>query len=100
MSPTFRARCRLCALRRRSTYSHPHRNTRWRGKKREMKQSRRRFLRDTGCGLTSAALVSSLEQLNIIHAYAQQPNVATDYKALVCIFLFGGTDGNNMIVPL
>jgi uncharacterized protein (DUF1501 family) len=28
-------------------------------------------------------------------AYAQ----GTDYKALVCIFLFGGNDANNMIVP-
>ncbi len=25
---------------------------------------------------------------------------AADYKALVCIFLFGGNDGNNMIVPM
>lgn len=25
---------------------------------------------------------------------------ASDYKALVCVFLFGGNDGNNMIVPL
>ena len=24
----------------------------------------------------------------------------TDYKALVCIYLFGGNDGNNMIVPV
>ena len=24
----------------------------------------------------------------------------TDYKALVCVFLFGGNDGNNMIVPV
>jgi uncharacterized protein (DUF1501 family) len=24
----------------------------------------------------------------------------TDYKALVCVYLFGGNDGNNMIVPL
>ena len=23
----------------------------------------------------------------------------TDYKALVCVYLFGGNDGNNMIVP-
>ncbi len=56
-------------------------------------------MRDTGCGLTAAAMVSSLEQLSIINAYAQQPDVATDYRALVCIFLFGGTDGNNMVVP-
>ncbi len=25
---------------------------------------------------------------------------AADYRALVCIFLYGGTDGNNMIVPM
>jgi uncharacterized protein (DUF1501 family) len=25
---------------------------------------------------------------------------ADDYKALVCVYLFGGNDGNNMIVPL
>ena len=25
--------------------------------------------------------------------------VTNDYKALVCIFLFGGNDGNNLIVP-
>ena len=66
-----------------------------------MKRSRRDFLRDTGCGLTSAAVVASLAQLNIINAFAQQQQVAvaTDYRALVCIFLFGGTDANNMIVP-
>jgi uncharacterized protein (DUF1501 family) len=64
-----------------------------------MKRSRREFLRDTGCGLTAAALVSSLEQLSIINAFAQQPEVAADYRALVCIFLFGGTDANNMVIP-
>src|SRR5262249_49845528 len=24
---------------------------------------------------------------------------ASDYKALVCVFLFGGNDGNNMVIP-
>ena len=28
-------------------------------------------------------------------AYAQ----GADYKALVCVFLFGGNDANNMIIP-
>jgi uncharacterized protein (DUF1501 family) len=27
-------------------------------------------------------------------------SIASDYKALVCVFLNGGNDGNNMIVPL
>ncbi len=25
---------------------------------------------------------------------------AQDYKALVCLFMFGGNDGHNMVVPL
>jgi uncharacterized protein (DUF1501 family) len=29
----------------------------------------------------------------------QQPEVAADYKALVCVFLNGGSDCNNMVVP-
>jgi uncharacterized protein (DUF1501 family) len=64
-----------------------------------MKRSRREFLRDTGCGLTAAALVASLEQLSLISAFAQQPDAAADYRALVCIFLNGGTDTNNMVIP-
>src|SRR5438094_4357998 len=65
-----------------------------------MAQSRRTFLCRTGYALGATALASSLEQLGMISALAQQPNaVAQDYKALVCIFLFGGNDGNNLIVP-
>jgi uncharacterized protein (DUF1501 family) len=65
-----------------------------------MRQSRRRFLRDSACGLSAAALIASLDQLNLVHAMVQPPPVASDYRALVCIFLSGGNDCNNMIVPL
>lgn len=66
-----------------------------------MKQSRRTFMKTTGCALSAAALVSTLDQLNVVQARVQdQPDVAADYKALVCIFLFGGNDCNNTIVPL
>jgi len=66
-----------------------------------MDESRRRFLRDAGCGLTAAAMVSSLDRLGLVNAMVQQqPDVASDYKALVCIFLSGGTDCNNMVVPV
>lgn len=64
-----------------------------------MKQSRRNFLRDTACGLTAAAMVSSLDRLNFVNAMVQQPDVASDYRALVCIFLLGGSDANNMVIP-
>jgi uncharacterized protein (DUF1501 family) len=65
-----------------------------------MKKSRRHFLRETACGLSAAAMVSSLDRLSIVNAMVnQQPEVASDYKALVCVFLSGGPDCNNMVVP-
>lgn len=36
-------------------------------------------------------------RLSQINAMAQN---ATDYRALVCIFLFGGNDGHNLLVPM
>ena len=66
-----------------------------------MKRSRRDFIRDTACGLTAAAVVNSLDRLSIINAMVQQqPEVASDYRALVCVFLSGGSDCNNMVVPI
>jgi len=66
-----------------------------------MKQSRRNFLRDSACGLTAAAFVSSLDRVGIVQAMVQQQaDVAADYKALVCIFLSGGANCNNMVVPV
>jgi uncharacterized protein (DUF1501 family) len=54
---------------------------------------RRSFLRHAGALAGSAAL----SQLGVFAARAAP---ADDYKALVCIFLYGGNDANNMIVPL
>lgn len=65
-----------------------------------MEPSRRDFLRRTGCGaLGLAAAQVGLEKFGLVSALARQPGV-TDYRALVCVFLDGGNDGNNMIVPL
>ena len=64
-----------------------------------MASTRRDFLRQSGCALSAAALVSSLERFSLINALAQQPSAATDYKALVCVFMFGGNDGNNTVIP-
>lgn len=44
------------------------------------------------------ALASSLRSFELVHALT--PQAATDYKALVCIFLNGGNDGNNLLVSL
>ena len=54
---------------------------------------RRCFLQHAGALAGTAAL----GQLGVFAAHAAPAN---DYKALVCIFLYGGNDANNMIVPL
>jgi uncharacterized protein (DUF1501 family) len=59
--------------------------------------SRRDFMRLSCCSAAGAALVGGLSKFGLVSALAQG---ATDYKALVCIFLFGGNDANNMIVPI
>jgi uncharacterized protein (DUF1501 family) len=65
-----------------------------------MSESRRKFLKTSVCGLTAAAMLASLDKFSLVNAMVQgQTNVATDYKALVCIFLNGGSDGNNMVIP-
>ena len=55
--------------------------------------ARRRMLRQMA-GMGALGLVPSLASVVSQDAYA-----AGSYKALVCIFLFGGNDGNNMVVP-
>ena len=63
----------------------------------ERKLRRRDFVRMGCCTAASFSLSAALGRLNLIHAYAAA--AATDYRALVCIFLFGGNDSNNVIVP-
>lgn len=59
-------------------------------------RNRRNFLKSC-CALGAAGVASQLSELGLITAHAQ---TAGDYRALVCIFLFGGNDSNNMIVPI
>ncbi len=58
----------------------------------QLNSQRRQLL---GAGMLGA--LASLGLLPKAHA-AQSP--VQDFKALVCVYLFGGNDGNNMIVPL
>lgn len=59
--------------------------------------SRRDFMRLACCSAAGASLLGGLSKFGLVSALAQG---ATDYKALVCIFMFGGNDSNNMIVPI
>ncbi len=57
---------------------------------------RREFLRGASA-LTALGLGARLNVLDVIPAAGAQ--AITDYKALVCVFLFGGNDGNNTLIP-
>lgn len=73
-----------------------------------MNQDRRKFLIGAGGALTMAALATQARHFAAASALAT--NVQTqagkpaappsDYRALVCILLNGGNDGNNTLVPL
>ena len=59
--------------------------------------TRRDFLRLACCSAATASIVGGLSKFGLVSAMAQG---SSDYKALVCIFLFGGNDANNLIVPI
>ena len=61
-----------------------------------MSASRRQFIRRTCCTAAALGVASSFSRFGLINALAQATG---QYRALVCIFLFGGNDANNMIVP-
>lgn len=60
----------------------------------KIQHSRRRFLRSSAIGLGGAAL-GPWAQLQAMAQSAQ----GNDYRALVCLFMHGGNDGNNLLVP-
>jgi len=60
-----------------------------------MNTPRRKFLH-RAAALTAGGLAANLDLFGL-SAWAQS---ASDYKALVCVFLYGGFDGNNTVVPL
>jgi uncharacterized protein (DUF1501 family) len=61
--------------------------------------SRREFIRQAACAAVgTAAMTAAIRDLRFMNAAVAQSNI-NDYKALVCIFLGGGNDSNNLIVP-
>src|SRR5258705_1035850 len=61
--------------------------------------SRREFLRTAACAAVgTAAMTSAIRDLRFMNAAVAKTNI-NDYKALVCIFLGGGNDSNNFIIP-
>ncbi len=73
-----------------------------------MKENRREFLKKSGCALSMMALATQARHFGMMSAMAQtieeEPSSdssapPSDYRALVCIMLAGGNDGNNLIIP-
>ena len=61
-------------------------------------QTRRQFLRNVSLASMAGIGVSPfMLELNSLVAMAQQ-SVASDYKALVCVFLSGGNDGHGTVI--
>src|SRR5437867_3659427 len=58
--------------------------------------TRRGFLRRAGYVVSGAAMAATIDKLSVVNALAQPPS----YRALVCVFLAGGNDCNNTIIPL
>jgi uncharacterized protein (DUF1501 family) len=63
--------------------------------------TRRRFVGQSACaGLSAAGLLSAMGTLRLFNAaLSAQTLPANDYKALICLFMYGGNDANNILVP-
>src|SRR5512132_1307687 len=71
--------------------------------------NRRKFIGACCAAVSATGMLSTLAQLRMMGAVASSDNTPTtppragalpaDYKALVCLFLAGGNDANNMVVP-
>ena len=59
-----------------------------------MRATRRSFI--SCASLAAAGNILGLRPFGALNALAQS---ASDYKALVCVFLFGGNDANNTLIP-
>ena len=74
-----------------------------------MKESRRQFIKKATCGLGMLTLATQVEHFGLMSALAQKVQNTKSkrrgaaggngYKAIVCVFLGGGNDGNNTIIP-
>ena len=62
----------------------------------QLQTTRRAFIRQTACAaLGTAGILNTIFDLRKLSAATTD---LSDYKALVCVFLFGGNDANNCVV--
>jgi uncharacterized protein (DUF1501 family) len=61
-----------------------------------MGYTRRDFVRNGCCAAAALGVATSFRSFGLINALAQS---ASPFQSLVCIFLFGGNDANNLLIP-
>ena len=61
--------------------------------------SRRQFLHRACAAVGTVAMASTVWDLRMMNAAIAATSSITDYKALVCLFLYGGNDANNLVIP-
>ena len=62
--------------------------------------TRRDFIRQAACAAVgTTALTGALRDLRLINSALAAGSSFSDYKALVCVFLAGGNDSNNLFIP-
>jgi uncharacterized protein (DUF1501 family) len=62
-----------------------------------MGPTRRDFMRTSCCTAAMLGVATNFSRFGLVHALADS---TTPFQALVCIFLYGGNDANNLIVPM
>jgi uncharacterized protein (DUF1501 family) len=60
-------------------------------------RSRREFIRDTVRSVTALGAAGALGRFGEMNALAAG---SSNYQALVCVFLLGGNDGHNTVIPI
>ena len=60
-------------------------------------RSRREFMRDAIRTVSAAGVLGAMGKFGEINAFA---STGSSYQALVCIFLSGGNDGHNTVIPI
>ncbi len=63
------------------------------------KYSRRDFVRGGACMIAAGGVSSFVPKLNLMGEALAQTGVGTGYKALICLYLGGGNDSWNMLIP-
>jgi len=64
--------------------------------------TRRQFIGQATCaGFSLSGMLSTMGTLRLLNASlsAQTIPVDSDFKALICLFMYGGNDGNNVLIP-